>query len=310
MIQHIKWDGKQITEPGIYSDIPIEIYHNDPKLLDGPSVSKSSIKHLAPPYGSPKEFWWNYAGNPERLAKPYKKVFEFGHAVHMLLLGEGTFYENFVVRPETVGGKNYNARTKEWVEWFADVRDAGYMVITKEEIEQIKRMADDAQSYHMVKNGILNGHIERSMFWKCPVTGIWLKSRPDVIPTDSGLYADVKTVGKFDREFLRRQWSDMGYYIQGGMIQKICRGLGLPFQGFTLLYTSTEDIPNTAHADAVQEDLDFAEQIIDISLRKIRRGLDKADWPGPVLFSPGSEEIRMNSWAKTQIEKFIQESEL
>jgi len=36
----IKWDGKQITKPGLYGSIPLELYHAG-NICDGPSVSSS-----------------------------------------------------------------------------------------------------------------------------------------------------------------------------------------------------------------------------------------------------------------------------
>ena len=56
----VRWDGKPITENGIYSHVPFETYHGDPirsALLfgDEPSISSSGLRKIVTE--SPAHYW-------------------------------------------------------------------------------------------------------------------------------------------------------------------------------------------------------------------------------------------------------------
>lgn len=298
----IDYEGGTISEPGCYRNIPIEVYHNDTKLLNGPSVSKSSIKHCAPPEGSPKRFWQNYAGNPLRIKQKAKKELVFGKAVHSAMLGDEVFEEKFVVMPDEVDGETYHARKKVWIRWFKEMDDEGLMVISKEQYEQIQRMAADAATHPLVTTGGLNGEVEISMFAKDPETGIWLKSRPDVLhPNSDGVYVDLKSAGKLDADFLERQLEEAGYYLQGAMTKRVCDLLGLPFNAFSFLYCLSADYADTDFRVLDNEEIALGEAVIQSSLKKIRHGLNTGEWPGVASYTRENIPMKMNKWARGRI---------
>src|SRR6516165_9526480 len=71
-VEAIKWDGKAISKPGIYSGIPLEVYHSQ-KICDGPSVSSTGLRRtLEINGGSPLHFWDEWSGNPD-CAEPEDK---------------------------------------------------------------------------------------------------------------------------------------------------------------------------------------------------------------------------------------------
>ncbi|MBN7764123.1 PD-(D/E)XK nuclease-like domain-containing protein, partial [Nitratireductor aquibiodomus] len=278
--QERQWNGKTITEPGVYSGITLDQYHQKRDLLDGPSISKSALKWLLPAYGgSPKAFWGRWAWNPDHVQQKNSKALDFGKAAHALLLGDEVFSEKFAVRPEKApDGRNWHANNSSCVAWMDEHKHL--TVITQEDIERIKRIAEDASTYPLIQMGVLNGRVERSMFWKDEETGIWLRSRPDAMPNADGVFADLKTASKFDEDFLERQIFDAGYFLQAAMTRMICRSLGIPFETFVLVYVLNDDVPDTAHVEISAHDIDRGERVIRWCLNTIRHCLDADDWPG------------------------------
>lgn len=303
-------EGMTITEPGVYTGIPLEVYHNEPKLFDGPSVSKSSLKNIFPFHGgSPKRFWGLWKFNPDHVVPKTTPALDFGRAAHCLLLGDEVFSEKFVIRLEKApDGRAWNGNNKSCIEWLADQAKAGLTVLTADQIETIRCMAKDAAQYPLIRQGLLNGDVERTLVWKDKATGIWIKARPDNW-TGDGIFADLKTASKMDEDFLARQWNDAGYYLQGAMLRMVCRNLGIPFDSFVLVYVLNDDVPDTAHVEAEPFDLDRGERAIRWALDTIKACLDAGDWPGALPFKEGTRTIRMKPWAAEQIDNFLTEAE-
>ncbi|MPR62725.1 hypothetical protein D7027_13020 [Ochrobactrum intermedium] len=298
------WDGKTpISQNGIYQGISLDAYHNNLELLDAPAVSKSALKWLDPiqKNSSPKAFWGRWKYNPDHIKPKPSEALDFGKATHCLLLGDEDFDAAFVVRPE----KYPDYKKKEAQEWKAQQIEAGKTIVTPEQYERIQRMRDDANQYPLVQQGLMTGRVERSMFWKDPETGIWLKARPDVIPNADAVYADLKTASSFDEDFLSRQVVDAGYYLQAAMTRMVCRGINVPFKTFVLLYVLNDDVPDTSHVEIDEEDIDRGEDIVRYGLRTIRECLDSGYWPGKLPFSAGERFIKMKPWSRQLLDQFI-----
>lgn len=301
-----RWDGQTITKPGTYSGISLDQYHGKTDLFDAPSISKSALKWLIPAHGgSPKAFWGRWKFNPDHIEQETTDALDFGKAVHCLLLGDEVFAESFVVRPEEFP----DYRTKAAKEWRDDVRKAGKTIVTHDQIERIKRIAKDAAAYPIIKAGVLNGRVERTICVKDRETGIWLKVRPDAIPNADGIFADLKTASKFEEDFLERQIFDAGYYLQAAMIRMVCRELDIPFETFVLLYVLNDDVPDTAHVELSVHELDRGERAIRWCLKTIRHCLDTGEWPGARPFDGGERQAQMKPWAKESIDRFLDQQD-
>lgn len=308
------WDGRPITEPGIYAGIPLEEYHNNRALFDGPSVSKSALKWMITEHGgSPKQFWGRWKWNPRHVTPKTTKYLDFGKAVHCLLLGDEVFDEGFAIRPETYPDsktgepKPFNANSNWCKAWLAE--HDHLTVITAEDLEMIRRMREDASKYPLVRLGLLGGRVERSLAYKDPETGIWLRARPDVIPTSDGMFADLKSVSSLEEDFLERQIADAGYYLQAAVLRMCCRALGIPFDTFVLIYVLKGDVPDTAHVELSEHDIDRGERAVRWCLRAIRRGLDTGEWPGAKPFEAGERKIQLKTWTKEAIDRFLDREE-
>ncbi|MFN3247726.1 PD-(D/E)XK nuclease-like domain-containing protein [Roseibium album] len=314
MTQAIQWNGKTITEPGIYTGISLEDYHNKLDLLDAPSVSKSALKHIFPSLkGSPKQFWNLWKFNPQHVVKKPSKEMDLGKAVHALMLGDEVFVDKFAVQPEeypdkkTGGPKPWSNNAGFCKNWNEEQAESGKTVVTLEQIEKITRMAEDAARDPMVQQGILNGLVEQSMFVKDEKTGLWFRSRIDNLAVD-GFYADLKTTSSMDERFIRKHIRDNGYFIQAGGARLSARTFGLPFDSFWNIYVSTADTPDTQAIELDPEVIDAGEQAIRVGLDRISECMKTGIWPGarPCDGRP----IRMGDYAMQDIENDLKSQDL
>lgn len=216
--------GGKIAMPGIY-DLSMARYHSDTCI--GPSVSNSGLKTLWD--DSPAHYWANSYLNPRRLEEVEDRPhFSIGRAAHHLLfLGRKGFEEEFAVRPEEFS----DWRTKKAKLWREAALADGKTLITDGELEAIAGMARSLSENMLVQAGILDGYVERSLIWQHN-TGVWLKSRPDCIPNDSGDFADLKTCASVRTDDLRRALGAFNYPMQAALIPDAGRphrhGVGSP----------------------------------------------------------------------------------
>ncbi|WP_230640344.1 PD-(D/E)XK nuclease-like domain-containing protein [Shinella sumterensis] len=185
MKRDIAYQGGKITRNGVYRNVPMSVYHSD--CCDGPSISSSGLREIAPPDGCPLKFWDNSYLNPDRAPEEPKDHFNLGKAVHTLLLGEDGFRDEFVIRPEEFP----DYKTKAAREWRDAQIAAGKTVLLPSALEQIEGMADRVARDQTFID-LLRGDVERSVIYKDQKTGVWVKTRPDSIPTDN-VIADLKT---------------------------------------------------------------------------------------------------------------------
>lgn len=273
----IKWTpaiGK-ITTPGIY-DLPIEVYHSD--LCEGPSISSSGLRLIDAK--SPLHYWDTSPLNPDREPEGDKPHFSLGRAVHTLILGEDGFATNYAVRPEEFP----DWRTKAAKEWRTAQIEAGRTVLEPKDLITIKGITNRLKAHPLVKGGILSGEIERSLIWKDPETGVWLKSRPDVLPYGGELVADLKTCSDASAEFVRRAISDHGYHMQlalcGVGIRELL-GREIKDDDYALIFAETKR-PFAVNVKPLSaESIFYGRLQLRRAIRKFAECFRKNEWPGP-----------------------------
>jgi hypothetical protein len=201
-----RWPGAPIRDPGIYAGVPIEVYHGA-ALCNGPSISSSGLRTIE--NESPAHYWCRSPYNPDREPEEPSDALDFGKAAHVLLLGESGFREHFALRPAEWS----DWRTAAAKQWRDDMRAAGRTVLTPDQVDVIRKIARSLERHPVIAGGLLNGEIEQTMVWKDPVTGVWLKARPDALPRDRML-VDLKTCASADRQSVSRALADHGYHMQ------------------------------------------------------------------------------------------------
>lgn len=316
----IEWDGKQITQPGMYAGIPLETYHSpeicadlDPttkRYKTASSVSSSMLRKINPDTGSPAHFYAKWTGNPNyQPDDDEKRHFVIGRALHHLILGEKFFAKVFVQQPaeyedEKTGElKKWNGNAGVCKRWIDGMKKAGRSPLSMVEVNAIRNMAISLGNHPLVKNGIFNGLIERSLFWKDKETGIWLKWRPDAIPTDSADFGELKMTRDIRFAALVGTIRKLGYYQQASLGRVACKEvLGMEMGEFRLVFV--ENVAPWCTADFKIEDEDIARgmRMNRACLRTFARCLASGNWPGPHDSRHGDARIGLGGSAREQID--------
>jgi PDDEXK-like domain of unknown function (DUF3799) len=299
MLKRVKWAGKPIARAGIYTGIPLPVYHS--QLCTGPSVSSSGLRRCFAL--SPAHFYAQWSGNPDCIEQEDKKHFVIGRAVHHLMLGERFFSKSFAVRP------------KQWADWrttdsrmWRDATEAkGLTVLTLDDIEAIRGMAESLSKNPIVRAGALNGDIETSTFWKDKGTGLWIKIRPDAIPTTSVDFVDLKTTTSVIWPDLQRAIAEHGYHQQGALVRMGAREvLGIDHPTFSLVFIEKTK-PHCVRVVTLKDnDLDRGERANRYALDAIARCIKSKHWPGPGGEREDAENIELPEWAQKQADEKIQ----
>jgi hypothetical protein len=291
--------GAKITRNGVY-DLTMAEYHDQP--CDGPSISSSGLRTIWS--RSPAHYFEESSLNPAPKEPEERPHFSLGRAAHHLLLqGRKGFDAEFAVRPD----KWKDWRTDAAKEWRADQIAAGLTIITDNELANIAGMARSLSVHPLVKAGILDGAVERSLIWRDPDTGMWCKSRPDAIPNTSGDVADLKTCVSVSTDALRRSLADYGYHQQGALVGEAFRQvLGREMQTFTLVWVEKEAPWCVRVTTITPEDLARGAMQNAAALRLFAECVASGEWPGPGGAQQDGEYLPISDWAAKSIDAEIE----
>ncbi len=295
------WDGKPIAAPGIVASVPSEVYHGA-SLCDAPSISSSGLRTIE--LESPAHYWCRSPYNPHREPEEPSDALDFGKAAHTLLLGEEGFRRLYAIRPEEWTGWRLLAARQ----WRDEQRAQGRSILTPDQVEAVKRMADALDRHPLVKNGLLQGEVERTIVWRDPVTGVWCKARPDVLPRDT-VIVDLKTCISTSRVAVERAIGDYGLHMQLAMI-----GMGLEAvtgrapgnDDYVLLFVEKAPPYAVRVAPVAIEAIWYGRRQIRRALDTFARCMESGEWPGcPDDLSP----VFLPKWLESNL-KFQAENGL
>lgn len=259
-----------ITEPGIYPDMPAEVYHADP-APDG-SLSSTWARKLMEPAGPAKFI------HERRNPPPPKKVFEFGQAAHTLVLGVG---QQLVEIPDNLLSTDGGVRSKEAKAWAQEARERGEVPLKPVEYQQVHDMAAALQQ-HREANDLLTSEgtqTELSTFRIDPETGMWLRCRFDAVSPEGVI--DYKTIvdadpGKFARDTAHR----LGYHQQDAWYRDQAKELGItvgPLR-FILQEKTAPYLVSVVHLD--DDYLDIGRRRNRTAIELFAKCLATDEWPG------------------------------
>lgn len=288
-------DGQKIAANGVWN-LTMAQYHSD--ICEAPSISSSGLRTIWS--ASPAHYFIESPYDPTPKEPEDRPHFNLGRAAHHLLfLGRKGFDEEFATRPE----KWADWRTGDSKLWREDAIARGMTIITDGELAQITGMARSLADHPMVKAGILDGYVERSLIWKDPETGAWLKSRPDNVPNDSGDFADLKTTVSVETESLGRTIASFGYPMQGAVVGMASREvLGREMQTFTLVFVETKP-PHCVRVVTIKpDDIERGERQVRAAVRQFAECVAAGFWPGPGGIQQDAEYLDLPTWARTSID--------
>lgn len=217
-------DSEVIEADGIY-DMSMDWYHS--QCCAGPSFSSSGLRTIY--HQSPADFWAFSDLNDNRYEKDTKDAFTYGRAAHSLILGDEVFADKFAVIPKDAPPKplasqiaaremgRVSASAQERFDFWDifDVDNAGKEYISENDVLHIANIADQLAA-SPIATILLQGAVEHSMIWKDEKTGLWIKSRLDVLSV-TGDWADLKTTVQTDVPKLLRDVRLRGYDMQMGL---------------------------------------------------------------------------------------------
>lgn len=313
----IPYDRRPITEPGIYSGVPMRDYHG-PLVHRKAGFSLSRSKAWTFFDESPAHAWDESPYNPDRNPDKDKEsdALRLGRIAHHLLLGEADFLEHFALQPDSYPEhaifpdtrgphKPWNANSDWCRKWLAQQEFANRTRVTETELENVKGMANGLMMHPLVRAGILNGLVEHTICVQDPDSGIWIKIRPDVIPNDSGDFADLKTAADVSDEALEEAVGRDGLFLQAGMTALACRLLPEPIevQSFNLVF-SEKTRPFCARVRAVKpHEMELGEQVARTVLKAYARCIERNTWPGPGGEETDAAYIEMKPFRRGRIEE-------
>lgn len=314
-MEPIKWDGKPITRPGVYDDVPMDDYHG--KLTEEDSASRSFLWTCFDE--SPAHAFLRHYLNEDRVesSATESEAMLLGRGSHHMLLGEAAFSDHFVFHPETypegavypsmIGAeKPWNGNAK-WVKaWQAAEREKRRAILKPGHMDAIRGMANGLYANPLVRAGILNGHIETTLVARDPRTGIWLKIRPDAIPTDGPDVADMKTIADISDDGIERAIGDTGIFLQGAMTRRVMGLLGMEFASFSPVFIEKKAPFSCRVMTLTDGDLDLGDKVLDAALELYKRCLDRMVWPGPGGEQTDAAYAQMSDWKRKSIERTLQ----
>jgi len=269
--------GEQITKPGIYR-IPIKRYHDDPNLFPGHSL----LEHDLPA----DEFalcnfenWNTNEGKPST----HKVIQEVKDDDGQLSIGRDGQPE---METLTLKGwrdnngnifKNYLEYKKVWksfAEW------SELTIVQEKDVVLFKAMAARLAKEPMIQDGILEGLVEHTICWQDPITGIWIKVRPDVIP-GALMLGDYKTAASAHPKDICKSISEYGYDQQLAIcMEGIARVLGRVIDSAFFVVQEKKEPYMVTIAPVRDDTLWWGARQNRKALDDIKRCLDAGDWPG------------------------------
>lgn len=282
--------GELIDGDGIFA-LSIDQYHSD--CCSGPSISSSGLRVIETK--TPAHYWATSYLNPNREPDEPKEAFDFGRAAHVLLLGEAGFRNQFSVRPN----KWSDWRTNDSKAWRDGERSAGRTVLTSDQIGTIQGMAASLAAHPLARE-LLRGHVEQSLIFRDKATGVFLKSRPDVLSTADHMVVDLKTTADASPEAVQRAVQNYAYDMQGALVGMAMRAvLEVEMTAFALVFLE-KSAPYAVNV--VEVDLDW----IAYARRRLRRAINtfaKCISTGEFPGYEGERVIYMPEWMKKRMDQ-------
>jgi hypothetical protein len=299
MIEVIRWNGEPISQPGIYSGIPNEAYHSA-DICVGPSISSTMLRTIST--SSPAHAFAHSPLNPNRAEPKESEAMNLGSAVHWVVAREPGFGDRFVIKPKMFRGKPWSGNSHDCQHELKRWKRDGKTVLTEKNVEQMTGMTAALGLHQLVRAGILRGLLEHSMVWIDKETGLWIKSRPDAIPNDSGDFADLKTTQSVMYRDLQNTIVEYAYHQQGALILEGARALGLEASSFTLVWVESSAPYAVRVTQLKDDDLNRGHKQNVAARAIIADCLKSGVWPGPGDGHDDAEYIDLPDWKREQID--------
>jgi len=302
----------KISKDGIY-DMTIEDYHSD--CCEGPSVSASSLKQIL---DCPAKYWATSYLNPDRIEVETSSALNYGKIAHALMLEGKEPEDEYHMLPKgfnprnSVLNKSKDEMTAAKIN-LAAAEKAGKIIVKGGEIdfEEIRGMQQAMKDHPYAWAYFEGGEPEKSLIWKCPLTGVWLKTRPDYLPGIGRVIPDYKTAASAHPNDFQRDIAKFKYHQQAALV---CDGIQAvtdkPFERFAF-------VAQEKKAPFVIQSFDLAKVALDTgrlmnmqALLLFKRCWENEYWPGYDWRDPEHAiELDLPKWTCIQFEDAVENGE-
>lgn len=251
-----------INQPGLYLDLPSEVYHGDP--IPGGSLSSTGARRIVPP-GCPALFHHDRT----HPAEP-KPIFELGHAAHAVVLGTG---------PEIIDMGPDDWRTNAIKAKVAEARERGAVPLKTPAYEAVHAMSA-ALREHAIAGPLLTmqGTAEGSIFWQD--RGIWRRARLDWL---CSYVVDYKTAESAEPTAVEKAMARYGLHQQADYYLDAARSIGRDPAGFLLIVQEKTAPYLVTVAQPDHNALEVGRRQNRIAMDLYREATATGRWPGYAL---------------------------
>lgn len=292
-------DFTPISAPGIY-DVSEDLYHSV-EICDGPSISSSGLRLIDSE--CPAKYWWASPLNAE-YEPVRKKSFTFGKAAHQwLMLGPETIERRFLVIDD---GLNLNSNEGKEVK--AQAISEGREILRAADLVTIERMANALRAHPYIPAAFADCEPEKTLVWKDAETGVWLRCRPDALPSRIQHIPDYKTaVSAKPLAFQRAIWN-YGYHQQAQFYLAGIEAVTDVKPKSFLFIAQEKTPPYVAQPYVLDENaIDWARLQNRRAIHTFARCLERDEWPG---YADDIIQIDLPAWADNQLMRRDAEGDL
>lgn len=281
-----------ISKPGIYRDIAMEAYHSA-MLCPGPAVGGSDLYRMDT--RCPAVAFEHWSGNPARTfnGEEDSDAMRFGRALHALVLeGEPVFRDRFAIKPD---GMSFATKDgKAWREQHTD-KD----IVSFDEGLRLFAMSRALSRDPMTRHVFESGGAEVTAATRDLFSGLWLKTRPDWLRTDSGLIVNLKTALSAKPSEWERQAFTLGYHVAAAhsldILNEICE------RRHNYAFLVQEKAPPYCAIVCVfkPEVIEWGRMICQAAAARFMQCIESGAWPG---YADSVLELGLPPWAEKQLQ--------
>lgn len=248
-------------KPGLYADVPDEVYHTFP------CVSNSLLSAL---HKSPAECKRRMEGQ-----QVMTDAMRFGSAAHAAVLQPMVYAEKFRV---FLGEKRSAIKKAEYQEMADAVGERN--IVREAEADKITAMQAALRKHRAARTILdLPGIQEVAMLWRHEATGLLVKSKVDHWAVDAGVLVDYKTTRDADPDKFEKSLYKYGYHRQGALYLMGAGALGINLRDFVVI-AQEADTPEAICAMRITGGALLAGKAqIESLLREFASRKETQDWP-------------------------------
>lgn len=194
--------GLSTFAPGIYPDVPHEVYHRRELGV----VNNGALKILSGKTPAHYRAWVD-----EVVEEKETPTLIFGRAFHSLVLEPSKFHREFALQP-AFGDLRTKAARESRDAWLTD--HPGVTTLTDDDWKRLQGMAKAVRDHSIAGKFFADGMPEATAVYDDPRTGLRCKIRMDYWREDLWMIGDLKSTEDASPRAFARSVVNYGYHLQ------------------------------------------------------------------------------------------------